>query len=172
MQRCPFAFIPHSLSPIPAAHASLSPNTTNADGTYANVRLPFRCVERRTRTTTWNDLRRTFALVAVTTSLANRAALGLLPSGSGIYVLNHSTRTTTWDDPRLSMVDANAPQSMCLINDAKGDVRVHCGWVFEDSFVANMCPWPDDHGKWLVVNSEGEDVLKYGDISREWFFFL
>lgn len=61
---------------------------------------------------------------------------------------------------------------MCLITDAKGNVRVHCGWVFEDSFVENMCPWPDDHSKWLVVNFEGEDVLNYGGVSREWFFFL
>ncbi|KAH9030659.1 hypothetical protein EDB85DRAFT_1415416 [Lactarius pseudohatsudake] len=61
---------------------------------------------------------------------------------------------------------------MCLITDAKGDVRVHCGWVFEDSFVENMCPWPDDHSKRLVVNFEGEDVLNYGGVSREWFFFL
>ncbi|KAH9030665.1 hypothetical protein EDB85DRAFT_1962489 [Lactarius pseudohatsudake] len=53
---------------------------------------------------------------------------------------------------------------MCLITDAKGDVRVHCGWVFEDSFVENI--------KWLVVNFEGEDVLNYGGVSREWFFFV
>ncbi|KAH9079198.1 hypothetical protein EDB83DRAFT_1242965 [Lactarius deliciosus] len=61
---------------------------------------------------------------------------------------------------------------MCLITDAKGDVHVHCGWVFEDSFVENMCPWPDDHSKRLMVNFEGEDVLNYGLGSREWFFFL
>ncbi|KAH9079205.1 hypothetical protein EDB83DRAFT_1245647 [Lactarius deliciosus] len=62
--------------------------------------------------------------------------------------------------------------AMCLITDAKGDVRVHCGWVFEDSFVENMYPWPDDHSKRLMVNFEGEDVLNYGGMSREWFFFL
>ncbi|KAH9180338.1 hypothetical protein EDB89DRAFT_2062072 [Lactarius sanguifluus] len=63
---------------------------------------------------------------------------------------------------------------MCLITDAKGNVRVHCGpgWVFEDSFVENMRPWPDDHSKRLVVHFEGEDVLNYGGVSREWFFFL
>ncbi|KAH9013967.1 hypothetical protein EDB84DRAFT_1568400 [Lactarius hengduanensis] len=162
---------PNPPLPIPAARTPSSPNTTNADGTNADARSPLRCVERRTRTTTWNDLRRTFTLVAVTTALANRATLGPLPSGSEMYVLNH--RHAHDHDPWLpSMADADAPQSMCRLPDAKGDVRVHCGWVFEDSFVENMCPWPDDQSKWLVVNFEGEDVLNYGGVSREWFFFL
>ncbi|KAI9454451.1 HECT-domain-containing protein [Lactarius psammicola] len=211
---------PPSLSaPIPAAHASsarapetiLSPNTTNADGTYADVRLPLGWEERRTpdgrpyfvdhhtRTTTWNDPRRTSASAsaATTTALANRAALGSLPSGwemrmtstRRVYFVDHNTRTTTWDDPRLpSTVDADAPQykrdyrrkvvyfrsqpSMRLIADAKCDVRVRRGWVFEDSFSAIMRLRPEDLRKRLMVKFEGEDALDYGGVSREWFFLL
>ncbi|KAH8990413.1 hypothetical protein EDB86DRAFT_3191456 [Lactarius hatsudake] len=212
---------PPSLSvPIPAAHTPssarttetvLSPNTTNADGTYADVRLPLGWEERRTpdgrpyfvdhhtRTTTWNDPRRTSAsaTAATTTALANRAALGPLPSGwemrmtstRRIYFVDHNTRTTTWDDPRLpSTVDADAPQykrdyrrkvvyfrsqpSMRLVADAKCDVRVRRGWVFEDSFAAIMRLRPEDLRKRLMVKFEGEDALDYGGVSREWFFLL
>ncbi|KAH9020059.1 HECT-domain-containing protein [Lactarius hengduanensis] len=212
---------PPSLSaPIPAAHTPssartgetvLSPNTTNADGTYADVRLPLGWEERRTpdgrpyfvdhhtRTTTWNDPRRTSASasVATSTALANRAALGPLPSGwemrmtstRRIYFVDHNTRTTTWDDPRLpSTVDADAPQykrdyrrkvvyfrsqpSMRLVADAKCDVRVRRGWVFEDSFAAIMRVRPEDLRKRLMVKFEGEDALDYGGVSREWFFLL
>ncbi|KAH8977835.1 HECT-domain-containing protein [Lactarius akahatsu] len=212
---------PPSLSvPIPPTHTPssartgetvLSPNTTNADGTYADVRLPLGWEERRTpdgrpyfvdhhtRTTTWNDPRRTSAsaTAATTTALANRAALGPLPSGwemrmtstRRIYFVDHNTRTTTWDDPRLpSTVDADAPQykrdyrrkvvyfrsqpSMRLVADAKCDVRVRRGWVFEDSFAAIMRLRPEDLRKRLMVKFEGEDALDYGGVSREWFFLL
>ena len=205
-------------SPAIATHAPtqgteeiLTPNTTNADGTYADVRLPLGWEERRaadgrpyfvdhhTRTTTWNDPRRTSAsaAAATTTALANRAALGPLPSGwemrmtstRRIYFVDHNTRTTTWDDPRLpSAVDADAPQykrdyrrkvvyfrgqpSMRVIADAKCDVRVRRGWVFEDSFAAIMRFRPDDLRKRLMVKFEGEDALDYGGVSREWFFLL
>jgi E3 ubiquitin-protein ligase NEDD4 len=189
----------------------LSPNTTNADGTYADVRLPLGWEERRTpdgrpyfvdhhtRTTTWNDPRRTSAsaAAATTAALANRTALGALPSGwemrmtstRRIYFVDHNTRTTTWDDPRLpSTVDADAPQykrdyrrkvvyfrsqpSMRLVADAKCDVRVRRGWVFEDSFAAIMRLRPEDLRKRLMVKFEGEDALDYGGVSREWFFLL
>ena len=189
----------------------LAPNTTNADGTYADVRLPLGWEERRTpdgrpyfvdhhtRTTTWNDPRRSSvsASAASTNALANRAALGPLPSGwemrmtstRRIYFVDHNTRTTTWDDPRLpSTVDADAPQykrdyrrkvvyfrsqpSMRLIADAKCDVRVRRGWVFEDSFAAIMRLRPEDLRKRLMVKFEGEDALDYGGVSREWFFLL
>ena len=210
---------PGHSAPIPAAHTPsarapetiLSPNTTNADGTYADVRLPLGWEERRTpdgrpyfvdhhtRTTTWNDPRRTSAsaTAATTTALANRAALGPLPSGwemrmtstRRIYFVDHNTRTTTWDDPRLpSTVDADAPQykrdyrrkvvyfrsqpSMRLTADAKCDVRVRRGWVFEDSFTAIMRLRPEDLRKRLMVKFEGEDALDYGGVSREWFFLL
>ncbi len=193
------------------AETILSPNTTNADGTYADVRLPLGWEERRTpdgrpyfvdhhtRTTTWNDPRRTSASAsaATTTALANRAALGPLPSGwemrmtstRRIYFVDHNTRTTTWDDPRLpSTVDADAPQykrdyrrkvvyfrsqpSMRLVADSKCDVRVRRGWVFEDSFSAIMRLRPEDLRKRLMVKFEGEDALDYGGVSREWFFLL
>jgi E3 ubiquitin-protein ligase NEDD4 len=189
----------------------LTPNATNADGTYADVRLPLGWEERRTpdgrpyfvdhhtRTTTWQDPRRASAsaAAATTTAIANRAALGPLPSGwemrmtstRRIYFVDHNTRTTTWDDPRLpSAVDADAPQykrdyrrkvvyfrgqpSMRLIADAKCDVRVRRGWVFEDSFAAIMRLRPDDLRKRLMVKFEGEDALDYGGVSREWFFLL
>ena len=189
----------------------LAPNTTNADGTYADVRLPLGWEERRTpdgrpyfvdhhtRTTTWNDPRRTSASISAASSnaLANRSALGPLPSGwemrmtstRRIYFVDHNTRTTTWDDPRLpSTVDADAPQykrdyrrkvvyfrsqpSMRLIADAKCDVRVRRGWVFEDSFAAVMRLRPEDLRKRLMVKFEGEDALDYGGVSREWFFLL
>jgi E3 ubiquitin-protein ligase NEDD4 len=205
--------------PLPAATARgtttdttiLSPNTTNADGTYADVRLPLGWEERRTpdgrpyfvdhhtRTTTWNDPRRTSASVSAASNnaLANRAALGPLPSGwemrmtstRRIYFVDHNTRTTTWDDPRLpSTVDADAPQykrdyrrkvvyfrsqpAMRLVADAKCDVRVRRGWVFEDSFAAIMRVRPEDLRKRLMVKFEGEDALDYGGVSREWFFLL
>ncbi|KAN0132130.1 hypothetical protein V8E53_010049 [Lactarius tabidus] len=106
----------------------LSPNTTNAD-----VRLPLGWEERRTpggrpcfvdhhmRTTMWNDPRQnsSSASAASNSALADRAALGPLPSGwemrmtstRRIYFVDHNTRTTTWDDLRLpSTVDADAPQ--------------------------------------------------------------
>ena len=106
-----------------------------------------------------------------------------------IYFVDHNTRTTTWDDPRLpSAVDADAPQykrdyrrkvvyfrgqpSMRLVADAKCDVRVRRGWVFEDSFAAIMRLRPDDLRKRLMVKFEGEDALDYGGVSREWFFLL
>jgi E3 ubiquitin-protein ligase NEDD4 len=191
--------------------AILSPNATNADGTYAEVRLPLGWEERRTpdgrpyfvdhhtRTTTWNDPRRNSSSVSAASNnaLANRAALGPLPSGwemrmtstRRIYFVDHNTRTTTWDDPRLpSTVDADAPQykrdyrrkvvyfrsqpSMRLIADAKCDVRVRRGWVFEDSFAAIMRVRPEDLRKRLMVKFEGEDALDYGGVSREWFFLL
>ncbi|KAH9001480.1 hypothetical protein EDB92DRAFT_1939216 [Lactarius akahatsu] len=128
--------------PIPAAHAPTFPSTTNADGTNADVRSPLRCVERRTRTTTWNDLWRTFALVAVTTALANRSTLGPLPSGLEMYVLNHSTRTATTRGCR------------------------------QRSMRTRRSDDPDDHSKRLMVYFEGEFVLDHGDVSREWSFFL
>jgi E3 ubiquitin-protein ligase NEDD4 len=200
-----------SITPSQATEEILTPNTTNADGTYADVRLPLGWEERRaadgrpyfvdhhTRTTTWNDPRRTSAsaAAATTTALANRAALGPLPSGwemrmtstRRIYFVDHNTRTTTWDDPRLpSAVDADAPQykrdyrrkvvyfrgqpSMRVIADAKCDVRVRRGWVFEDSFASIMRFRPDDLRKRLMVKFEGEDALDYGGVSREWFFLL
>ena len=200
-----------SIAPSQATEEILTPNTTNADGTYADVRLPLGWEERRaadgrpyfvdhhTRTTTWNDPRRTSAsaAAATTTALANRAALGPLPSGwemrmtstRRIYFVDHNTRTTTWDDPRLpSAVDADAPQykrdyrrkvvyfrgqpSMRVIADAKCDVRVRRGWVFEDSFASIMRFRPDDLRKRLMVKFEGEDALDYGGVSREWFFLL
>jgi E3 ubiquitin-protein ligase NEDD4 len=175
------------------------------------VRLPLGWEERRTadgrsyfvdhhtRTTTWNDPRRTSAsaAAATNTALANRAALGPLPSGwemrmtstRRIYFVDHNTRTTTWDDPRLpSQVDADAPQykrdyrrkvvyfrgqpSMRLVADAKCDVRVRRAWVFEDSFTAIMRLRPEDLRKRLMVKFEGEDALDYGGVSREWFFLL
>ena len=205
------ALAPHSPTPTQANEEVLTPNTTNADGTYADVRLPLGWEERRTpdgrpyfvdhhtRTTTWHDPRRTSvsATTASTTAIANRAALGPLPSGwemrmtstRRIYFVDHNTRTTTWDDPRLpSAVDADAPQykrdyrrkvvyfrgqpSMRLIADAKCDVRVRRGWVFEDSFSAIMRLRPDDLRKRLMVKFEGEDALDYGGVSREWFFLL
>ncbi|KAN0132216.1 hypothetical protein V8E53_009982 [Lactarius tabidus] len=61
---------------------------------------------------------------------------------------------------------------MRLIADAKCDVRVRCGWVFEDSFAAIMRVRPEDLRKRLMVKFEGEDALDYGGVSREWFFLL
>ena len=61
---------------------------------------------------------------------------------------------------------------MRLFADAKCDVRVRRGWVFEDSFPAIMRLRPEDLRKRLVVEFEGEDALDYGGVSREWFFLL
>jgi E3 ubiquitin-protein ligase NEDD4 len=61
---------------------------------------------------------------------------------------------------------------MRVITDAKCDVRVRRGWVFEDSFTAIMRLRPDDLRKRLMVKFEGEDALDYGGVSREWFFLL
>ena len=61
---------------------------------------------------------------------------------------------------------------MRLIADAKCDVRVRRGWVFEDSFAAIMRLRPEDLRKRLMVKFEGEDALDYGGVSREWFFLL
>ncbi|KAI0030488.1 hypothetical protein K488DRAFT_54121, partial [Vararia minispora EC-137] len=127
----------------------------------------------------------------------DRSALGPLPSGwemrmtstRRIYFVDHNTRTTTWDDPRLpSSVDADAPQykrdyrrkviyfrsqpQLRLVTDAKAEVRVRRGWVFEDSFAAVMRLRPEDLKKRLMVRFEGEDGLDYGGVSREWFFLL
>ena len=212
----PSANPPPAISPLTPASAQateeiLTPNTTNADGTYTDVRLPLGWEERRTpdgrpyfvdhhtRTTTWNDPRRSSASASTVTNtaIANRATLGPLPSGwemrmtstQRIYFVDHNTRTTTWDDPRLpSAVDADAPQykrdyrrkvvyfrsqpSMRLIADAKCDVRVRRGWVFEDSFAAIMRLRREDLRKRLMVKFEGEDALDYGGVSREWFFLL
>jgi E3 ubiquitin-protein ligase NEDD4 len=68
-------------------------------------------VDHHTRT--WNDPRRTSV---TNTALANRAALGALPSGweirmtstQRIYFVDHNTRTTTWDDPRLGRAAVQA----------------------------------------------------------------
>ncbi|KAI9465917.1 hypothetical protein BJY52DRAFT_1209356 [Lactarius psammicola] len=86
-----------------------------------------------------------------------------------IYFVGHNTYTTTYSDPRLpSTVDADAPhykhdcrrkiiyfrsqQVMRLIADAKCDVRAP--------------------RKRLMVKFEGEDMLDYGGVSREWLFLL
>ena len=61
---------------------------------------------------------------------------------------------------------------MRLIADAKCDVRVRRGWVFEDSFAAIMRLRPEDLCKRLMVKFEGEHALDYGCVSREWFFLL
>ncbi|KAI0319606.1 hypothetical protein OF83DRAFT_1281822 [Amylostereum chailletii] len=117
-------------APVSAQAPVPPPNTTNADGTYADIPLPMGWEERRTpdgrsyfvdhhtRSTTWNDPRRPGA-VATATAVPDRNALGPLPSGwemrmtstRRVYYVDHNTRTTTWDDPRLpSSVDADAPQ--------------------------------------------------------------
>ena len=156
-------------------------------------------VDHYTRTTTWIEPRRTLASASSATNivLALRAALGPLPSGwemrmtskRRVYFVDHNTHTTTWDDPRLpSTVDADAPQykrdyerkvdyfrgrpSMRLIADAKCDVRVRRGSVFEDSFAAIMRLQPEDLHKRLTVTFESEEALDYGGVSREWFFLL
>ncbi|KAN0132223.1 hypothetical protein V8E53_009989, partial [Lactarius tabidus] len=83
-----------------------------------DVRLPLGWEERRTpggrpcfvdhhmRTTMWNDPRQnsSSASAASNSALADRAALGPLPSGwemhmtstRRIYFVDHNTRTTTW----------------------------------------------------------------------------
>jgi hypothetical protein len=129
------AVTPHN--PPPATDKVLTPNTTNADGMYAVVRLSLGWEERRTpdsrpyfvdhhtRMTTWHNPHRTSvspAAAASTTAIANHAALGPLPSGwemrmtstRHIYFVDHNTCTTMWDDPRLpSAVDTDAPQFKC-----------------------------------------------------------
>jgi E3 ubiquitin-protein ligase NEDD4 len=153
--------------------------------------LPY-FVDHHTRTTTWNDPRRTSAsaaAAATTAALANLTALGALPSGwemrmtstRRIYFVDHNTHTTTWDDPRLpATVDADVPQYKCdyrrkivyfrsqpsmrLVADAKCEVRVRCGWVFEDSLAAIMRLRPEDLRKRRVVKFEGEDALYYGGV--------
>ncbi|VDB98127.1 unnamed protein product [Peniophora sp. CBMAI 1063] len=194
--------------PVAARPSAPSAPPTASDGSYADVPLPMGWEERRTpdgrpyfvdhqtRSTTWNDPRRTQAATAAVPQL-DRAALGPLPSGwemrmtstRRVYFVDHNTRTTTWDDPRLpSSVDADAPQykrdyrrkvvyfrsqpALRLVNDAKAEVRVRRGWVFEDSFAAVMRLRPEDLKKRLMVRFEGEDGLDYGGVSREWFFLL
>jgi E3 ubiquitin-protein ligase NEDD4 len=104
----------------------LSPNATNANGTYANVRLPLgweelrtpdghpHFVDHHTRTTTridprWSSASVSAAVASALAALADRDALGPLPSGwelrltstRRVYFVDHNTHTTTWDDPRL-----------------------------------------------------------------------
>ncbi|KAI0049149.1 HECT-domain-containing protein [Auriscalpium vulgare] len=119
---------PRARQPPPPQDPPMPPNTTNPDGTYADVPLPMGWEERRTpdgrpyfvdhhtRTTTWNDPRRD---TLPQPAAATRAALGPLPSGwemrmtstQRVYFVDHNTRTTTWDDPRMpSTVDGDAPQ--------------------------------------------------------------
>src|SRR6266702_8040254 len=129
----------------------------------------------------------------MTTALANRVMLGLLPSDwetrmtstRRIYFVDHITRTTMWDDPRLpvngrgrrlraailSAEDCLLPELPPIAN-AKCDVCVHRRWVFEDSFVATMRLQPGDLRKRLKGKFEGEDAVDYGGVSREWFFHL
>ena len=73
---------------------------------------------------------------------------------------------------RWKVVYFRSQLSMCLIADAKCDVRVRRGWVFEDSFAAIMRLRPEDLRKRLMVKFEGEDALDYGGVSREWFLLL
>ncbi|KAI0064968.1 HECT-domain-containing protein [Artomyces pyxidatus] len=130
--RPPAAELRSSQPPRPEQSTQLlPPNTTNPDGTYADVPLPMGWEERRTpngrsyfvdhhtRTTTWNDPRRGAVGPVPAAAVATRAALGPLPSGwemrmtstQRVYFVDHNTRTTSWDDPRLpSTVDADAPQ--------------------------------------------------------------
>lgn len=69
-----------------------------------------------TRSTTWEDPRKTAAAAnvaavaaAVETSKSNPNSLGPLPDGweqartaeGEIYFINHQTRTTSWFDPRI-----------------------------------------------------------------------
>src|SRR6266702_1906185 len=126
----------------------------------------------------------------MTTALANRVMLGLLPSDwetrmtstRRIYFVDHITRTTMWEDPWLpvngrgrrrcaavlSAEDRLLPE-LPLIANAKCDVCVHRRWVFEDSFVATMRLRPGDLRKRLMGKFEGEDAVDYGGVSREWF---
>jgi len=59
---------------------------------------------------------------------------------------------------------------MRLIANAKCDVRVLGGWVFEDSFTATMGLQLEDLRKRLMVKFKGKDALDYGGVSLEWFF--
>ena len=156
-------------------------------------------VDHYTRATTWNNPLRGLASTstATNTALTNRVKLGPLPSGwetpmtstRRIHFLESNTRTMTRNDlPLQLMVDADPPQymsdywrkvdyfrsqpSMRLIVDAKCDVRVHRGSVFEDSFAAIMRLQPEDLHKRLSVTFEGEEALDFGGVSREWFFLL
>ena len=61
---------------------------------------------------------------------------------------------------------------MCLIADAKCEVRVCRLWIFEDSSAAILRPRPEELHKVLTVTFEGEEALDYGGVSREWFFLL
>ncbi|KAH9954579.1 hypothetical protein BC827DRAFT_1379414 [Russula dissimulans] len=182
----PSVIAPHNPSITQATEETLTPNTTNADGSYADVRLPVGWEERRTaegrpyfvdhhtRTTTWHDPRRASAsaAAATTVAIANRAALGPLPSGwemrmtstRRIYFVDHNTRTTTWDDPRLpSAVDADAPQY-------KRDYRRKVVYFRSQPsmrMIADAKLTEAAHGQ-----VRGEDALDYGGVSREWFFLL
>jgi len=103
--------------------------------------------------------------------------------------VDHDSSTTTWDDPRPpSTADADALQykgdyrrkivyfrsqpAMLLIANAKCDVRVRHGWVFEDNFAAIMRLRLEDLRKRLMVRFGGEDTLDHGGVSRERFFLL
>ena len=156
-------------------------------------------VNHYTRTTTWNESQQSSAsaLTATNMALANRATLGPLPSGwkictsstRGVYFSDQNTRTIRLVDPWLpSMVEADPPQymsdywrkvdylrsqpSMRLIADAKCDVRVRRGSIFEDSFAEIMRLRPVDLHKRLTVTFEGEQAFDSGGFSREWFLLI
>ena len=129
--------------PIPTNHAPsardteaiLPTHTSNADDTYADVRLPPGWEERLmpdgrpyfvdhyTRSTTWNDPLRSLisASTATNTALANRVKLGPLPSTwethmtstRRTHIMDRDTRALTLNEARLrSTVDADPPQYM------------------------------------------------------------
>ena len=75
-------------------------------------------------------------------------------------------------DHRWKIVCFRSQPAMRLIADAKCDVRVRRGWVFEDSFAAIMRLRTEDLRKRFMVRFEGEDALDHGGVSREWFFLL
>ncbi|EKM79495.1 hypothetical protein AGABI1DRAFT_120884 [Agaricus bisporus var. burnettii JB137-S8] len=186
--------------------SSVTNTAAQPPGAYSDIPLPLGWEERRTaegrpyfvdhhtRTTTWNDPRRTQP-VPVSRPQVN-GNLGPLPSGwemrltstGRVYFVDHNTRTTSWDDPRLpTNVDDNAPQykrdyrrkvvyfrsqPKMRVQPGKCELKVRRNNILEDSYGAIMSHSGEDLKKRLMVSFDNEDGLDYGGVSREWFFLL
>jgi len=113
----------HSAILIINANIFLSPSFRGNDlqlftipSNPSNERHNLLLLSHLTRTTTWEDPRKTAAAAnvaavaaAVENSKSNPNSLGPLPDGweqartteGEIYFINHQTRTTSWFDPRI-----------------------------------------------------------------------
>ena len=180
-----------SNAPTPASRPEANPLPLGWEERFTPEGRPY-YVDHHTRTTSWQDPRRTTAATApsaVNTPAVN-PNLGPLPSGwemrltstGRIYFVDHSSRITTWDDPRLpTSVDDNAPaykrdyrrklvyfrsQPSMRQRDGRCELRVRRSRVMEDSYATVMSFSGEVLKRRLMIFFEGEEGLDYGGVSR------